>query len=427
MSFVSRFSFGGALKAGLLLLLWAVPGVTPGTMPAAAQNWMRIEALPGEFMYALATSGDTLVAATDRLVYLSTDGGGAWEPGSSLPDTTVHLASVLLHAGRLYTGTIGGGVFASDDLGETWTPMSTGLAGWARNVAAMVVRGETLYAGTDGAGIYAMDLQAPLRWVGYNDGLSVYGTNALAVSGDVLVASLAMYGNSYVRSPDAEAWEAVPFDAARPSMLATDFQVVGPWLFAATSGGLYRGGLDAHAWEHVALDLFPGRAVALLARQGNRLHAAIPYLGEHFIAETDDFGLTWRVHTHEFAQLLDMQVSGDRIWAARTDGLWYRQLGPVLDAEEPALPGLEEIALDAPYPNPFTRSITLPFRLSDAGPVALHVYDVTGRRVRTLFEGVMTSGTHEVALEATGLPGGVYLIRLQTGRGARSRPVTLIP
>ena len=45
------------------------------------------------------------------------------------------------------------------------------------------------------------------------------------------------------------------------------------------------------------------------------------------------------------------------------------------------------------------------------------VYDVLGRQVRVLVEGVRAAGTHEVVFDGSRLPSGTYLVRLETPQG----------
>jgi len=74
-----------------------------------------------------------------------------------------------------------------------------------------------------------------------------------------------------------------------------------------------------------------------------------------------------------------------------------------------------------PYasPNPFNPRTTVHFALSAPGSVRLHVYDVSGRLVKTLADEVMGSGLHAVAWDGTSRSGskvssGVYFYVLQT-------------
>ncbi len=85
------------------------------------------------------------------------------------------------------------------------------------------------------------------------------------------------------------------------------------------------------------------------------------------------------------------------------------------------------VALDAAYPNPFAATTTLGFDLSAASEVTLEVLDVLGRRVAVLAEGAWEAGSHSVAFDGRGLPGGTYLVRLEADSGfAQMQRVTLV-
>ncbi|MEW6755776.1 MAG: FlgD immunoglobulin-like domain containing protein [Candidatus Latescibacterota bacterium] len=73
------------------------------------------------------------------------------------------------------------------------------------------------------------------------------------------------------------------------------------------------------------------------------------------------------------------------------------------------------------YPNPFNGSVHLPLVAPGEGvPVSLDVWDVLGRRVRTLVAGSMSAGPQVVAWDGRDGQGrhagsGVYLVRLEAG------------
>jgi hypothetical protein len=82
-------------------------------------------------------------------------------------------------------------------------------------------------------------------------------------------------------------------------------------------------------------------------------------------------------------------------------------------------------------PNPFQRSSLIRFTLPTSGPISLKIYDVTGRRVRSLVDGWLMAGSHQRIWEGTdddGTPAraGVYFYRLSTPRGALSRRMILL-
>lgn len=73
------------------------------------------------------------------------------------------------------------------------------------------------------------------------------------------------------------------------------------------------------------------------------------------------------------------------------------------------------VSLSPARPHPLRANTTVSFSLVEEAAVSLVLYDVTGRRVRTLAEGVHAAGEHRVTVGAEGLAGGVYWYRLEAG------------
>jgi hypothetical protein len=78
------------------------------------------------------------------------------------------------------------------------------------------------------------------------------------------------------------------------------------------------------------------------------------------------------------------------------------------------------------YPNPFNPSTTIRFSLPKREHVTLKVFDVLGREVATVVDGEMEAGEHTVIYNASGLPSGVYLYRLEVGNFIRTRRMVII-
>ena len=100
------------------------------------------------------------------------------------------------------------------------------------------------------------------------------------------------------------------------------------------------------------------------------------------------------------------------------------QLG--LEAELPTEP-----ALEGNYPNPFNPQTTIRFTLPEAMPITLTVYDVMGRQIRTLVQGTVEAGQHEVMWDgrsATGqaVPSGTYFYRVDAGGFSQTMQMTLL-
>ena len=85
-----------------------------------------------------------------------------------------------------------------------------------------------------------------------------------------------------------------------------------------------------------------------------------------------------------------------------------------------------EMSLLSNYPNPFNPSTRIAYTLDRSGPVDMTVYDLTGRTVSSLVDGVQPAGHHEVRFNAGDLPTGTYVYRLRAGTETLTRTMTLI-
>jgi hypothetical protein len=83
------------------------------------------------------------------------------------------------------------------------------------------------------------------------------------------------------------------------------------------------------------------------------------------------------------------------------------------------------------YPNPFNPSTTIKFSVPAACDISLVVYNVLGQEVKTLYDGRIDAGTHDVVWNGDNnssarVASGVYFYRLRSGDFDRSRKMTLI-
>ena len=82
-------------------------------------------------------------------------------------------------------------------------------------------------------------------------------------------------------------------------------------------------------------------------------------------------------------------------------------------------------------PNPFVATTTVAFSLAQPAPTRVLVYDVAGRRVRTLFDGPLQAGRHQVAWDGQDDQGhrvaeGVYILRLDSARLVATRKLVVL-
>jgi hypothetical protein len=93
------------------------------------------------------------------------------------------------------------------------------------------------------------------------------------------------------------------------------------------------------------------------------------------------------------------------------------------------LPG--KFALEQNYPNPFNPSTVISFTLPTSCEVSLDVYNILGRRVCTLSQGVLPAGDHSVVWDGTDSRGdhagsGVYFYKLTAGSEVQTRKMMLL-
>jgi hypothetical protein len=90
-----------------------------------------------------------------------------------------------------------------------------------------------------------------------------------------------------------------------------------------------------------------------------------------------------------------------------------------------------QLLLDQNYPNPFNPITWIPFYIPETGRVSLKIFNVNGRKVRTLENGTIAAGPHSVIWNGTddnGKPvaSGIYFCVLKQGGIKQSRKMVLL-
>ncbi|MBD3221061.1 T9SS type A sorting domain-containing protein [bacterium] len=109
-----------------------------------------------------------------------------------------------------------------------------------------------------------------------------------------------------------------------------------------------------------------------------------------------------------------------------SDGLWSRSVEISESLATTAAPAVSPLTLAPSHPNPFNPATTLRFSLPRATEVRLAVYDVAGREVARLVDGLRPAGEHTVLWQPRGLASGTYLYRLRAGDSVLTGRATLL-
>jgi hypothetical protein len=71
-----------------------------------------------------------------------------------------------------------------------------------------------------------------------------------------------------------------------------------------------------------------------------------------------------------------------------------------------------EFSLSQNYPNPFNPATTISFELPVKSSVEISIYDVLGRKLKTVLEEVKDAGRYKVVVDMSGYASGVYFYRM---------------
>ena len=95
--------------------------------------------------------------------------------------------------------------------------------------------------------------------------------------------------------------------------------------------------------------------------------------------------------------------------------------------EEPADETPSTFELGQNYPNPFNPQTTITYALAEQVEVRLAVFDMLGRQVATLLDGVQqAAGRYEVQFDARDLPSGTYFYQIAAGSFVQTGKMQLI-
>lgn len=190
------------------------------------------------------------------------------------------------------------------------------------------------------------------------------------------------------------------------------FQNLSPWVFLHASGG--------------SIELHPTSDV-LNGAIGSWQEFHIPIAGDSVWTRTNT-GSPDLAAVHSLEIHADTWGNGFVVWF---DGVHFSPQPATATPEQQAAVAVSHPLLDLPRPNPAREDVLFSFQLQKTATVRLDVFDVTGRRTRTLVDGPVDSGAHAVHWDGRTEQGqraapGVYFVRLRTGSESTQRKVTVL-
>lgn len=420
--------------------------------------WQR--AILGEpesytFYDGIRTATGRILAASAAGIFKSDDETFSWALVEDSPQFINRLA--VMNGDTIIGGSTIGQFFRSTDNAETWTPISStglpGSTGGNRKIHRMAYSGahHTLLAifgereqSTNNVSMAVLSRDGGRTWTEIQDTLLLRNRLHVAVmaapNGDLFISSdIFTEGEpTILRSQNGGRHWDVVLTGTQTSADLGDIRYAGNRIVATLGNRV----LVSEDGGDTFTDTRGGASRLILPIADNEYITARGYWLRDgtFFGETMDIlrpdGRTRSVmegfgtgrYVNQFKDLGE-----NVILAFSNTGLWrWKQGGggfAVGIEDHRFLPPVEiaqSFELDANYPNPFNPSTVISYRKSEIGRVRLAVYDLLGREVAVLVDGMIPAGEHQVRFDASGLSSGVYLYRLETPQGVQTRKMTLV-
>jgi len=78
------------------------------------------------------------------------------------------------------------------------------------------------------------------------------------------------------------------------------------------------------------------------------------------------------------------------------------------------------------YPNPFNPRIVITLQYPVNSNTSVNIYDIQGALVDQLINGFVGAGHYELTWDASGMPSGVYIVKMLAGKIQRSQKIVLM-
>jgi hypothetical protein len=357
-------------------------------------DWTAINTgLTSTFILSFAESGTNLLAGTAGGVFISTDFGSSWNGiNNGLIDTYIYAVAAI--GQTLFAGTNDSGVFVSTNNGTNWTVASAGLTN--KTVTSLIISpngvgGSNIFAGTYGGGIF-LSTNDGASWSAVNNGLTSGYVRKLAAvpngTGGLNIFAGTYYNGVFFSTDNGSNWTAVNTGLTEYSILS--LAQSGSNIFAGTDDGVFLSTNNGTSWTVVNTGLTTLHIMALAASDS------------YLFAGTSNTGV-WKRPLSDM--ITPVSVSSDKL--------------------------IKEFCLEQNYPNPFNPTTKIIYTIPDVGTsfmksVKLKIYDLLGREIATLVDGIKSPGEHTVEWNAQNYPSGVYFYRLQSDYFTQTKKLVLL-
>jgi len=245
-----------------------------------------------------------------------------------------------------------------------------------------------------------------------------FGADEIAGDGDAGLGMPATLVACDLAFLQYKAWSCGPSTIAAYLNVLVDWSQDGDWNDVVACGaGTNTVCVPEWAMKNSPIQLAPGCNVLTTPA----FHVG-PVLGQPWMRMT----LTLAPVGDEFPWAGSANVPGGSFAGGETEDYPLTVANAVLAVND--VSGPSELALGAVRPNPMREAAELQFSLARAGRASLDVYDLTGRRVRSVAAGMFSAGRHVARWDGRSdggalAPSGFYFARLTSDGRTITRPL----
>ncbi len=410
------------MKKNLFLLILSI---SLFSFYSSFAQWQDLNGPYGAPINSIVLSGSNIFVSastgtTGKGVFLSTDEGASWK-GVNTGLNTLAVNTLALNGADIFAGTYAGGAFITSDNGKHWSSLPNGMT--FPVVWAFAFSGSNIFAGNDGGWI----TNGARLYKSTNNGVDWYESQT-GLPGDVSVRTFAVSGSNifagtrskgmFLSTNNGTSW--FEFNNGLTDLNIRTSVIKGSNIFVGTyGGGIFYSPISGANWTSVnsgLRDLYIGS----LAVSGNNIFAGSFENGVFF---STDNGSNWKVANTGLTDSITYSLTANatNVYLGTTGsagGVWKRSIANILSGVND-LENQNNDLLVQIYPNPCFQTANIKYYTSNKGFNSVKVFDLSGREVASLTNGIKEKGTHSILYNAQNLNNGVYYIKIAADNTVR--------
>ena len=383
-----------------------------------AQTW-EYKGFGTEPIHSIYIKNDTIYAGTDSytpILYRSIDLGSSWDTIASVNPNpySVDIPSIISHKETLFFGTHRHGLFRSTDNGISWEQKDNGLPDSFNPQALVIGDNDQLIAAgsslnfnsSSNCGCIFESNDNGENWSSISSGIPV---NTFTMIFDVKINTTGhifaygySYGDKIWRSTDnAASWVQLPNPSTSP-LYGLDLDSLGN-LFLGSGSTIYFSSDNGNNWS--SLFTFPAIVTEIkLNKKTGLMYTVTRDSANHYsIYHSEDNGNSWTDISNGFPDTsyvaaIEFDLSNN-VYVGTTTGVYK------LNILNTALPKTTSMELLNIYPNPFSDQFSIDGLAGEN--TTINIYNLTGRKIYSAY--VVGSST---TIDLSPFNNGIYLLQL---------------